>query len=102
MSKVFYDSGHGDKEFYDKTFYCPGCKCSHFVDYRWTITGSEDKPTVNPSILVNWNWIGVPIRCHLFIRDGQIQYLSDSTHEYSGKTIDMVPIEDEKIITRME
>lgn len=27
--------------------------------------------------------------CHSFVRDGQIQYLGDCTHEYAGKTVDL-------------
>jgi hypothetical protein len=30
-------------------------------------------------------------RCHLFIRDGALQFLSDCTHKLAGQTVDMVP-----------
>jgi hypothetical protein len=65
-------------------FYCPGCKCSHGLDSRWTISGTEDAPTIMPSVMHEG-------RCHLFVRDGMIQYLSDCTHKLAGKT---VPMED--------
>lgn len=53
-----------------------------------------EKPTVHPSILVTW---GAPVKkvCHFFMRDGKIQYLPDSTHELSGKTVDMVDYDDD-------
>jgi len=28
-----------------------------------------------------------PEHCHSFIRDGQIEFCSDSTHELAGKTV---------------
>ncbi|MCP8600812.1 anaerobic dehydrogenase, partial [Acinetobacter baumannii] len=32
-------------------------------------------------------------RCHLFLTDGKIQFLSDCHHELAGLTVDMVPID---------
>ena len=29
-------------------------------------------------------------RCHLFVKNGQIEYCSDSTHSLAGKTVPMV------------
>ena len=29
------------------------------------------------------------LKCHCFVRDGRIEYLSDSTHEFRGKSVDM-------------
>lgn len=55
------------------------------------------RPTVSPSILVQYGGhdAGIdgapPKQCHMFVRDGQIQYLSDSTHELAGKTVPMEP-----------
>jgi hypothetical protein len=96
-------------------FWCPGCQEHHQVTRAWTVTGAEDRPTVNPSVLVMSGhyapgqksggecWCTYAAkhpddpapfrcsRCHLFIRDGQIQFLSDCTHELAGKT---VPMED--------
>lgn len=84
-------------------FLCPACRCNHFVsvgprsywDIRWQFNGDYDKPTVNPSVLVT---VDIPAdvkvepnvrRCHSFIRDGKIQFLSDCTHALAGKTIDL-------------
>jgi hypothetical protein len=68
-------------------FWCVGCGCGHYFNSSWSLTGTEDKPTVNPSLLVDKD--DPNRRCHLFIRDGQIQYLSDCHHELAGKTIPM-------------
>ena len=77
----------------------------------WTFNGNMDKPTFQPSLLVTrghyvqgqpqppecpqctykdddgnpWPW-GCG-RCHSFIRDGMIEFLTDSTHALAGKTV---------------
>lgn len=73
-------------------FYCPGCKCPHA--YRvavengenkqplWEFTGDLEKPTFSPSLLA----VGEQ-RCHLYVKDGQIQFLSDCHHELAGQTV---------------
>jgi len=91
-------------------FFCPGCGNHHGISTTephpcWTWNGSVDKPTFNPSLLVKQGpkcdpvthlaIPGEPDRvCHSFIRDGQIQYLNDCTHELAGKTIDMEEVEE--------
>ncbi len=74
-------------------FYCPGCKDPHIFDVRnddkhpsWNFNGDLQNPTVSPSILIT----GVH-RCHLYLVDSHIQYLSDCSHDLAGKTI---PLED--------
>ena len=74
-------------------FTCPGCGCSHvFRIPPWTWNGDFEKPTVGGSILVYKNeehdYPG-NFRCHSFIKEGKIEYLSDSTHPLSGQTIEM-------------
>jgi len=32
-------------------------------------------------------------RCHSFVTDGRIQFLSDCTHEMAGQTVDLPPVE---------
>lgn len=34
------------------------------------------------------------VRCHTWINDGQAQYLEDSTHEFAGKTLDLLEVEE--------
>lgn len=81
-------------------FWCPGCHSHHWFDVtRWTWNGSLDKPTVRASILNNHtiklqtsvlsNPTELQTRCHIFITDGQIQYLEDCTHSYAGETVPM-------------
>lgn len=78
-----------DNEFF---FFCPGCKCYHSWKVggdhpRWTWNEDFEKPTVQPSILYP------QVRCHLYIREGRIQYLNDCTHALKGQTVDMVEID---------
>lgn len=68
-------------------FYCPACKEYHGLNKSWSFNGDYDKPTFSPSILVTW---GDDRRCHSFVREGKIQYLSDCTHELAGQTVEMV------------
>ncbi len=78
-------------------FYCPGCKGLHHINKGWSLTGSDDAPTIRPSVLVNGNpkYLNPSIpRCHLFVTDGEIQFLPDCNHALVGMTIPMVPVED--------
>lgn len=96
-------------------FWCSGCGCAHFVRtaeyYRqhggsgpaWTITGPDEAPTVRASVLVRstamptdqeadrilaGERVDLPKTvCHLFITDGQVRYLADSTHGLAGRTV---------------
>lgn len=98
-------------------FYCPGCECCHGVwvaasnpltEGKWEWNGSMDQPTFTPSILVRGT---VPITddehrrimageqiepkplvCHSFVRNGQIQFLSDCTHHLAGQTVELPEI----------
>lgn len=70
-------------------FYCPGCEMYHGIDKTWQITFSEEKPTVHPSVRVQYYNGKKDMTCHLFIKDGKIQYLMDSTHNLAGKIVDM-------------
>lgn len=74
-------------------FICPGCDDRHQVTVgergKWGWNGSLDKPTFEGSVLVTGG--SDNITCHSFVRDGQIQYLTDSTHKLSGQTVD-VPV----------
>ena len=79
-------------------FYCPGCDCIHFINDNetkivgnmpvWEFNKDFEKPTVRASVLV-WN---NTMRCHSFITDGKIEFLSDCTHELAGKTVDLPEI----------
>jgi hypothetical protein len=97
-------------------FMCPGCKEMHQVMVgdgpgpRWGFNGDYDQPTFTPSVHVaghkvirdsDGSWTGewerdsagnpVPSVCHSFVRDGQIQFLGDCTHDLTGKTVPLEP-----------
>lgn len=81
-------------------FWCPGCNAAHNIRVfqsnpggvgpLWMWNQSPEKPTFEPSILVNaqgpYYNIGAHT-CHSFIKDGQIQFLSDCTHLLSDQTV---------------
>lgn len=76
-------------------FHCPGCDVSHDISINperqphWSWNGDITKPTFTPSILVHYTY-GEEQKeyvCHSYVTDGSIQYLSDCTHEYAGKTV---------------
>lgn len=70
--------------------YCPGCDSHHVFDSRWSFNGDYDKPTFSPSMLVNGS--DPQTRCHSFVVDGQIRYLSDCAHKYAGQTLNLEEI----------
>jgi hypothetical protein len=71
--------------------YCPGCKSHHVFDTRWTFNGDFEQPTFSPSMLVNQH--RPESRCHSFVTDGKIQYLSDSFHDLAGQTVELPEID---------
>jgi hypothetical protein len=93
-------------------FWCPGCKEAHGVDLkRWTWNGDRERPTLQPSVLITSGHLcpgfqpgedcwctynaahadkPAPFecsRCHVFVTNGQIQFLNDCTHSYAGRTV---------------
>lgn len=79
-------------------WWCPGCASDkggwglHIFDERWDFNGDMLFPTFRASYLAEGNWKGKPTRCHSFVTDGKIEYLSDSTHSLAGQTVQMVDI----------
>lgn len=79
------------------TFGCVGCRSVHLVYVKsgatssgatWSFNGDMKKPTFNPSIRIRWNSPdGKEHTCHLNIRDGNIIYAGDCTHEFANKTV---------------
>lgn len=87
-------------------FQCPGCPEHHYVptvgDKAWGFNGDLKRPTFTPSILVypsgyleDGQRRETP-RCHSFVRDGRIQFLSDCGHMLAGQTVDLLDT-DERI-----
>ena len=78
-------------------FMCPGCEMAHKYEVRsdgkqpsWKFNGDMEKPTFTPSLL-NTN---PDFRCHLFIKEGRIQFCGDCWHDLSGKTVDLPELPD--------
>ena len=81
-------------------FYCPGCETAHAVPVHegaagqdgWRFTGSGDRPTLAPSLLVHR--AGTVKQCHSFVVDGRIQFLGDCDHGLAGKTVPLPDLPD--------
>jgi len=93
-------------------YYCPGCLKKHIVHVDstkqpcWGWNGDIIKPTFTPSVLVRHTptytvkeleqlgqeKLTKDIVYHSYIKDGKIQYLTDTNHYLSGKTVDMVKV----------
>lgn len=99
------------------SFRCPGCNFTHGVwvnggapGHSWEWNGSVEDPTFTPSVLVTTGhyiaghegkcWCDLKskegeskaylcVRCHSFVRDGRIEFLSDCTHALAGQTVDL-------------
>lgn len=81
-------------------FHCPGCNQAHPFRVRkadddprpnvaiWSFNEDFEKPTFEPSLLVHSDM--PDRRCHLFLRDGKIQYLGDCFHSLANQTVDMM------------
>lgn len=73
------------------SFWCPGCDEPHNVrvggDGAWGYNGNDQSPTLTPSVLVTGGRSREFMRCHSFVKDGQIQFLSDCSHALAGQTV---------------
>ena len=92
-------------------FECPGCGSLHALTVKlsfqemelpsdqqpacWEWNGSLSSPTLHPSLLVQWKEGSErkEVRCHSFITDGNIQFLSDCTHHLAGQTLPLPEVE---------
>lgn len=81
-----------DENGFDKTEYgfkCPGCNVFHYVPVKslekpvWDFNWNLERPSFNPSLLLKLNGF----TCHLFVRDGKIEFLKDCTHDYAGMVV---------------
>ena len=57
----------------------------------WTWDGTLDAPDLSPSIRT---LLGEGRVCHSFLKAGQWEFLTDSTHSLAGQTVPMVPLPD--------
>jgi hypothetical protein len=101
-------------------FWCPGCDEVHQIRTSpngWTFNGDFENPTFSPSVLVtgghfDQGWKGPDCwcsynekeiaagrepsrfkceRCHSFVTNGQIQFLSDCSHHLVNQTVPLPP-----------
>lgn len=93
VSAVKDDSG----KLWGYMIFCPACECGHLFytnhsnpKCNWTFDGNMEQPTFSPSMLV-YQGQSHP-RCHSFVRDGKIQFLSDCTHKFANQTLDLPDI----------
>ena len=74
-------------------FRCNGCGHHHGVpvsgDTAWEWNGDVDNPTISPSILNRGPYPEGERVCHIFVREGKIEYLQDCTHHLAGQTVEM-------------
>lgn len=87
-----------DKERGLYAFFCPGCQYHHSFNTKiysdaggrsypvWDFNGDVDNPTFSPSLLVNRDF--PERRCHLFLKEGMIQFLNDCHHGLKGQTVE--------------
>lgn len=92
-----------DRTWTNHYYWCPGCNALHGIAIApdkqengasWSFTGTLECPTYAPSQLTKWKRGDTEFCCHTFIRNGQIEFLGDCTHELKGKTVPMVPLPD--------
>lgn len=81
-------------------FFCPGCNLTHFITsevgffpIKWDFNNDLNSPTVFPSVLVRTPFPEKELVCHSFIKDGNIQFLSDCTHNLAGQTVELPDID---------
>jgi len=100
-------------------FFCVGCDETHSVRVEkptdWQFNGDLESPTLNPSVLIRSGhymnehkqgdpcWCTAEIdtafhckRCHTFVRNGMIEFLSDCSHSFAGQTIELPELEKEE------
>lgn len=76
-------------------FKCPGCSYLHkFNAETWQFNGDLENPTLSPSYLTGFDNY-TKNRCHSYIKEGKIQFLSDCFHDLKGKTVDLLPFSDD-------
>lgn len=88
------------------------------VGPRWTFNDDFESPTLSPSILARGyqpspegermmdageplpsgmdRYPGADYVCHSFVRNGQIEFLGDCTHELAGQTVTLPDVDTQK------
>lgn len=76
-------------------FWCPGCQTCHVFRVKgkgdvWDFNHDYQNPTFSPSLLTRKN---TPQQCHLYMKNGKIEFLSDCCHALAGETVDVPDVE---------
>lgn len=75
-------------------YMCPGCNYIHAIRIKadggvHNFNMDLNNPTVSPSVLQDF----VPDqKCHSYINNGMIQFLSDCDHSLAGQTVELPEI----------
>ncbi len=96
-------------------FFCPGCKDTHTISTKtnmWSYNNNPINPTFHPSVLITsghylpnhtgecWCTYNAKHeikssftckRCHSFITEGSIKFLSDCSHSLASQTVEIPP-----------
>jgi hypothetical protein len=84
--------------------WCQGCKAAHFFPttlphpQRWTFSGTLERPTFTPSLLLYWTDPQTKQRitvCHTVVTDGRIAFQGDCPFDLKGQTLDLEHIPDD-------
>ena len=70
--------------------FCPGCRCGHVFDDKWTFDGNVVNPTFAPSMLVDEDM--PKRRCHSHLRAGKWHFGKDCFHALAGQVVDAIPL----------
>lgn len=85
---------------------CPACgwhglpvKVGTKADKFWEWNGDLEKPTISPSVKHFHNGYPAgdgcdaipPFVCHYFIKNGNIEFCGDCTHDKAGQTLPLAP-----------
>ncbi len=74
-------------------WHCDGCNTMHAVPVKgtkgpiWDWNGSLTSPTLSPSVSTKREGLC----CHIFMRNGVVEFLSDCTHDKANKQIPLIP-----------
>lgn len=77
---------------------CPACgshsvpvRAGEKIPYHWEWNGDLHEPTLSPSVRHYHNGYpeeGIkPFCCHYFLRNGNIEFCGDCTHDKAGQTL---------------
>ena len=98
--KLVRDDFRGGQRYF---FFCPGCQHAHSYTVNSGIQGqnwSFDAATLSftPSLLIYTKHPETKQRqtlCHLFIKNGKIEFCGDCEHKLSGQTVDLPDFPDD-------